>query len=183
MQPSRRGFLSLLAAAAATSSGCLSNEDNSTTEQDDEDHLQNTEQNPSSEKLRNTTGEIAVTSSAVEPDEEAGWAPMYWLINSAKDYFVLDIPSDVEGRSEVRGMLEETDFSSNTVLVQQYNIDECLTRDVESVRWDETGVRVKYVGRDRQTDCEGGVFDVEATFVRIPGEVRELGYFGSSISQ
>lgn len=182
MHPSRRGFLSLLAAATATPSGCLGNGDDSTTEQDD-GTLRNTEQDPSSEKLRNTSGEIAVTSSAVEPDQEAGWAPMHWLINSAKDYFLIDIPSGVEGKTEVRGMLEDTDFSSNSVIVNQYNVKECLTREVERVQWDETGVRVEYVGRNRQTDCEAGVFDVEAAFVKIPGEVGEIGYFGSSVSQ
>lgn len=181
MQPSRRGFLSLPAAAAASSAGCLGNGEDSTTEQND-GVLQNTEQNPSFEKLRNSSGEMAVRSSAVEPDEEAGWAPMHWLINSAKDYFVLDIPSEVEGRTEVRGMLENTDFSTNAVLVHQYNVEECLTRDVKKVQWDETGVRIEYVARDRQTDCEADAFDVEATFVRIPGEVRELGNFESSVS-
>ncbi|MDY6774723.1 MAG: hypothetical protein SV253_01315 [Halobacteria archaeon] len=186
MHISRRRLLSVLATTTATLTGCIGSDggSNSTnSSQRDGEALQNVETDPSFEKLRSTTGETAVRSPTVEPDKEAGWAPIHWLINSAKDYFILNISSEAEGIRDVRELLEETDFSSESVLVHQYHIEECLTRHVRSIRWDETGVGVNYVAKDRKTNCEIDVFDVEASFVRIPGDIKEIGYFGSSITQ
>lgn len=179
---SRRDVLGCLTGLVAATAGCSSASDSRReSTRPTERMLPNGTESPPVRSLRNPTGDAAVRSTAVTPVSDVGkWTPGHWLVTSDDDRRALVFAPEAEGVAEVEAFLARTDFAAETVLVFQRTVPACLTRTVEEVRWDDDGVSLRWDTEERGTACDSNApDDVEALFVRIPGAVTELDYFGS----
>lgn len=137
---------------------------------------------PPYRQLRHSAGEPALRSSAVSPP--SGWESARWVVTSSEERDAIDVSSEATGTAEAREFLRDTDFSTETVLVHQYRLDDCVGRQLDRVRWTDSEdgpdgtftIQMEYAMRDR--DCQGDDADaVEATLVRLPAAIAQVGEF------
>lgn len=78
--------------------------------------------------------------------------------------------ADVEGADRARQFLDETDFGSETVFVEQSEVAECYELELCWIRWADGSIETAYARgyRDADVDCESGADDVVANLVRLP---------------
>lgn len=81
----------------------------------------------------------------------------------------------VDDVSTARQLLQETDFDSETVYVEERVIDECSTEHLCWVRWTETSIATSYATtyRDADVACKADSEDVITHFVRLPVALSE----------
>lgn len=183
--PSRRAVLGTLSALLV--GGCTESDPEEPSPTATERSFAHSLDAPTLQKVRRADGGPAIRSSAFTPTES--WAPTQWVVTDASDRDALDVSAESTGRDEVATFVAETDLSTQTVLVHQYNVESCHTRQLNRVRWGEAesgpegtaAVRVEYTTVERD-DCRRETDEaVEATVVRMPTSVERLGYFGSQV--
>lgn len=78
--------------------------------------------------------------------------------------------ADVEGTDRARRFLDDTDFATQTVYVEQREIGECYEQKLCWVRWTDTSVETAYASgyRDADTACTADANDVVAVLIRLP---------------
>ena len=181
--PSRRTVLRALPVVLTGLAGCTQmNAESTPTPAPTEPTFSNDLTDPPYRQLRHSEGEPALRSSAHSPP--SGWESARWVVTSPEKRNALDFSSEANGTEEARQFLRDTDFSTETVLVHQYRLDGCVGRQLDRVRWTESEdgpdgtftVQLEYTMSDR--DCQrDDAEDVEATLVRIPAEIAQLGEF------
>lgn len=95
--------------------------------------------------------------------------------------------ADVDGAEAVREFVAETDFETETVLVDQRTVEACYRLELCSVQWSATEVDFDYsrVGLAYDVSCEADAEATEARFLRIPDTLDRdsLSSFGSRIGR
>lgn len=119
------------------------------------------------------------------------WAPEEWLVTSPDDRDAVDLPTGGIGVDAAKRFVDDTDLSGQSLLIHQYNVEECRTRQLERLAWGTAAedrprgglaVRLEYIVTKQDTNCQhDGRDDVEATLVRLPIRVERLDYFESSV--
>lgn len=159
---------------------------------------------PETQTVRNPDGTPAVRSAKHSPEEDmfessASWAYEDWLISTSQERSAIKFAKATTSIEAATEFIASTDFSEQTLLIHQYNIGECETRSLEMLKWTPetdgerrggTAVRLNYRPHIRDTDCKGdsspdstgppyssGSYESEATFIRVPGQIQEIGPF------
>ncbi|WP_224337951.1 hypothetical protein [Haloprofundus halobius] len=102
-----------------------------------------------------------------EESADTDWQSIF--VTDAETAAALDF-ADVEGVSHAKQFLEETDFESETVYVEQRRIGECYEQRLCWIRWTESSVETSYATgyRDADVACSAESNDVVAVLVRLP---------------
>lgn len=196
---SRRRVLRTLPLGLVATSGCLSSDSNhqqgTPSPTASEREYANTVDDPVTQTIRNPTGEPAVRSSAHEPErdidssgdreETAGWTVEKWLVTGPADRDALDFAPATDGVEAAQSFLDETEFLTETLIVQQYRVDACRTVTLAQLQWERApegpdgavALRLEYEDIERDENCaqetDGasettGTRHVEATITRVP---------------
>ncbi|KTG11538.1 hypothetical protein AUR64_03290 [Haloprofundus marisrubri] len=135
-------------------------------------------------RLRNPDVAPALIESGPETTDgqpaNDSWAPI--LVTDTETAASLEFAA-VEGVERAEQFLEETDFDSETLYVEQHPIRECYEQQLCWVRWTESSIETAYSRgyRDADIACETDAYDVVAQLVRLPVvfDVDELRSHGS----
>jgi len=92
--------------------------------------------NPETIQIRNPDGTRPIRSATHSSGGEDIDFDVWFVLNQNQRR-ALEFASNVEGIAEVRQFIENTDLSSQTVAIIQYNFDSCKSIDVEFVKWQE----------------------------------------------
>jgi hypothetical protein len=193
----RRRLLGGLTTCLAGTSGCATGRDGergTDTATATEVSFARSVSEPASRRVRNAAGEPVVRSSVRTPEEDifetaAGWRYEEWAVSTADDRAALEFAPGAEAADAARQFAAETDFSTATLLVQQYAVPDCRTRRLDLLEWRRvqrgdrayTDVGLEYDEIDR-SDCEGEGTASEATLVRIPEQVPPVTSVGTLVS-
>lgn len=159
---------------------------------------------PTSINVRNPTGKPAVHSSAHSPEEDifessANWAYEDWIVTALGERDALNFSRETTGIEAAREFITATALSETTLLVHQYNIGECETRQLNRLEWGSEfscgdaeciGISLNYEPTERDGDCQStdpndtdsppyseGSYASETTFIRIPALIPSYGRF------
>ena len=163
---------------------------------------------PDSIRVRNPEGKPAIRSSAHSPEENvsessASWDYEDWIVTSPSERNALNFPQAANGAEAARDFIAATDLSEETLLVHQYNIDECETRQLDRLKWSNdvscgdvecVGLYLTYEPTERDSDCQDNdsddsdsppdredSHDSETTFIRIPTQIQSYGSFSVQV--
>ncbi|WP_396611601.1 hypothetical protein ACH9L7_15585 [Haloferax sp. S1W] len=200
----RREVLSLSGAALASLAGCTtrtSNREQSPSPTASEPDYPHRVDTPDTVTVRNPDGEPAADSSDHSPEEDMfesspHWAYEDWLVTAPGEREALNFSQAHTGVEAARDFIAATDLSETTLLVHQYNIGPCETRQLSRLEWGTefscgdiecTGIALGYDLTERDGDCNetgsdgppyrAGSYASEATFVRIPAQLESYGRF------
>lgn len=186
---SRRHVLSGVAALLVGWSGCTDVDTvNSSTPTLTEREFPHGVSTPLTRQARHPEGDPAVRSSVETPTR--GWSSTEWVVTSPRERDALVFSPDVTGVGGVKEFVDETDLSEQTLLVHQYSIEACRTRQLEQLQWREaaagperTAIHLEYATTERGGNCQREAHpSVEATFALIPNRVAQIGRFSSAVS-
>lgn len=163
---------------------------------------------PDSTKVRNPNGEPAVRSSTRSPEENlfestASWNYENWVVTSSGGQDALSFARATTGVEAATDFAAHTDFSEETLLIHQYNIGKCETRQPTRLRWGNgftcgdvscAGISLNYDQDTPSSGCQEtatasndsppyseGSYDNESTFVRIPAQIQSYERFRSQV--
>ena len=163
---------------------------------------------PETITVRNAAGKPAVRSSARSPEENvfessARWDYEDWIVTSSSERNALSFSRATNGVEAARDFIAATDLSEATLLVHQYDIGECESRQLDRLNWSDdvscgdadcVGVHLEYERTERDGDCQGDdsdesdsppygrdSYDSEATLVRIPARMQSYGRFSVQV--
>lgn len=163
---------------------------------------------PESIIVREPEGKPAVRSEVHSPTEDmfetsAKWDYEDWLVTSPSDRDALSFSQSTNGVKAARDFIATTDLSESTLLVHQYNISKCETRELTRLKWgsnfgcgdaDCVGISLNYESTERDGDCQGpedgnsdsppyseGSYASETTLIRIPGQIQSYGRFSVQV--
>jgi hypothetical protein len=147
---------------------------------------------PSAVTGRNRNGEPAVRSSdRLTSDEFQGTpaisAAEHWAVSEPGQRDALTFDGARNGGDEARTFAAETDLSTATLIVHQYYVDSCRTRELDRLEWGAAGqgpdasveIDLSYDVVPYDGVCDGdGLGPVEATLFRIPDTIGTIMGFG-----
>lgn len=160
-------------------------------------------ESPESVTVRATDGVPAVRSSARTPnknlfDDTTKWDDEEWLVRTTEERDSLLFSASANGIEQAQSFLTGTELSETTLLVHQYTIDRCATKELDRLAWDTnrscgeqtcSALQLEYqrIRRDEMcgtpetdaTDSASDTLDSEATFVRIPAQIEQYRSFGT----
>jgi len=210
LHPTRRAVLRASVAAVAGFAGCSTRDpdpEGTPTPTAGEPAYDHSVAPPESAVVRNPEGEPAVRSSARSPEEgayesTASWTYEDWLVTTDEQRDALEFAAAAEGAAAAREFAAATDLSGQTLLVHQYDVDECLTRRLDRLEWGTgfscgdrecAAIFLTYERVEAGDGCAGTDTALadgppysdeshanEATFVRIPDAIGFYGRFGTS---
>lgn len=165
---SRRGALRSTAGLLAALAGCSAETGSPSTPSErgpPEDALRN----PSTVRLRNPNSAPVVTHGTPTPTVQEGRIWGHLLVTDTETANALTF-ADVDGVERARTFLKKTDFSTETVYVEQRELGECYTRRICWVRWTTASIETAYTTelRDADVACSADAIDVVATLIRLP---------------
>lgn len=188
----RRRLLQVATAATAGLAGCNGLE--STTGDEDPEETEGPPVSPGSDPdpsfalLRSSGTRYLAWFSEERPTPTRGDSLGYdrtALIDSDERAEAMRL-AEVDGASEVRQFVAETDFSESAVYVDQVVIDDCRRAQLCEISWREDGVDVEYGTRTIPYDvaCEADGKQTEARFVRVPAPLSrdEIHEYSASLS-
>lgn len=159
---------------------------------------------PASSTVRNPEGKPAVHSSAHSPEENlfessASWNYEDWIVTAPPERDALNFSQTTTGVKAATDFIADTNLSEETLLVHQYNISTCETRQLDRIEWSTeskcgdvtcVGIHLSYEQTKRESDCQddettgsdsppysADSYDSEALFVRVPGQIQSYGSF------
>lgn len=88
---------------------------------------------PSTRQIRHSTGDPAVRSSLVDLPSE--WSSVHWVVSSQREQGALEFTDETQGVPAAEEFVRETDLATETVLVHQYKVEECSTRQLNRLQW------------------------------------------------
>lgn len=119
--------------------------------------------------LRVDEPEPFVSADDDQPGDRVDRPYRRWVafVLSEDDATALEI--DADGAADARAFLEATDFETESVVIEQREIDDCYRRELLSVQADADGFRTQYCRslKEPTTPCEADVTAMEAIFVRV----------------
>lgn len=163
---------------------------------------------PESIKVRNPGGEPAVRSSAHSPEEDmfessASWEYEDWIVTTPSERDALTFSQATNGVEAARDFITATDLSETTLLVHQYNIGECETRQLNRLKWGSdfscgdvkcVGIYLHYEPTEREGDCQATDSNdsdsppysedshaSETTFIRTTAQIQSYGRFSVQV--
>lgn len=137
--------------------------------------------------VRNTTNEMIIRSSSSgtsgedEADGISGTGS--GLIVSPSDMADLSFTA-IDGIDNAKRFIRNTDFSTETIIYQQVDIEECYTLDLCSVSWSSTEYEIEFGQslRPANASCAADTMVKAAAFIRIPTALNPDQITGSSTS-
>lgn len=159
---------------------------------------------PESITVREPEGKPAVRSEVHSPTEDmfessAQWDYEDWIVTSPGDRDALEFSQSASGVEAAREFITTTDLSESTLLVHQYDLGTCETRELTQLEWgsnfscgdvDCVGISLTYEPTERDVDCREtdgantdgppyseGSYASETTFARIPAQIQSYGRF------
>ena len=195
--PSRRRLLRSTAAlfGASALAGCGGSSSSTGTARvgPDADPPEDALTDPTHVSLRNPDKERIVRdpeSATDEPDADsaADGMPRFdrWRHDLVVDTDRADALTfaDVDGVDEAERFLDETDFASESVYIEERTIEECYELQLCWIRWTESEIETDYarILRDADVACEADATDVVSNLIRIPAALNpdEIRSYGSS---
>jgi hypothetical protein len=153
-------------------------------------HPGDSETSPDHYMLRGATTEPLVRTSTGETDgtnddrpEERRWR--HQLVASADAANSLTV-ADVDGAAGARAFLDDTNFETETIYVEERAIGECWQLELCHVQWGSERVETDYGRRLRPVDaaCSADEKVAVATFIRIPASLDPdaIHQYGSGMS-
>ncbi|WP_293033694.1 hypothetical protein [Natronococcus sp.] len=169
--PSRRQLLAAGSCLSAVLAGCVSTDESSTTHNATDGGEPMASDEYDSLTLRADDDSVVVYPRDDSPDETDGNRRRprrnveFVLSRSAAE----DLRIDAGGIDEARDFLEETDFETESVVVEQRPIEDCYRRHVLGVRAKDDEFRTRYCRtlQSPTTPCEADHTVMEAIFFRI----------------
>ncbi|AGB37489.1 hypothetical protein [Natronococcus occultus] len=169
--PSRRQLLAAGSCLPAVLAGCAGPGESSTTHNTTDGGEPMASDEYDSLTLRADDDVVFVYPNDDPPDEtdESRSRPRrnveFVLSRSAAE----DLRIDADGIEDARAFLEETDFETESVVVEQRPIEDCYRRHVLGVRAEADEFRTRYCRtlRSPTTPCEADRTVMEAIFLRI----------------
>ncbi|MFB6146770.1 MAG: hypothetical protein ABEJ08_03705 [Halobacteriaceae archaeon] len=162
---SRRSLLASGAAALTTLSGCASRG----VETDPPERTHEAVQHPPAVTVRGRGNEPVASIDPATTDRPDADPRHRGLVASEADADRLSITVE-DGATRARSFLAETDFDSETVVLDGQEVRQCFDHDICWVTWTASTYRTFYVRRYRPWDvaCERGERDYLAHLIRIP---------------
>lgn len=136
-------------------------------------------------------------------ESSASWDYEDWLVTSPKERELLKYSQGTNQVAAARDFIAATDLSETILLVHQYNIGKCETRQLTHLKWgfdfscgdrDCVGILLTYDSTERDGDCHGLNSDdsdtppysedshaSETTFIRIPVQMQSYGRFSVQV--
>lgn len=209
----RREILSLSGVTLVSLAGCATEASDfdrrespsPTTSEPEYSHSVNS---PESITVREPEGKPAVRSALHSPEENtfessAKWDYEDWVVTSPNERDALNFSPSTTGVEAAKEFVNATDLSGTTLLVHQYNIGKCETRQLTQLKWDSdfscgnkdcVGILLNYESTERDGDCQvtdsddsdsppysEGSHASETTFTRIPAQIRSYGRFSVQV--
>lgn len=162
---------------------------------------------PETVTARNPKGVPAVRSAVESPTEDshestAAWNWEEWLVPNEQSAAALTFSLETREIDAIRAFITDTDFSTETLLIHQYNVGNCRTMALTNLRWTDTTcgdrectrLKLQYEQSVREECAEHetnenesppyaeGTYANEATIIRIPANVESFGQFGYLVS-
>ena len=163
---------------------------------------------PESITVREPDGKPVVRSALHSPEENmfessAKWDYEDWLVTSPNERDALNFSLSTTGVEAAKEFVDATDLSETTLLVHQYNIGKCETRQLTQLKWDSdfscgdtdcVGILLDYKSTERDGDCQvtdsddsdsppysEGSYASETTLIRIPAQIQSYGRFSVQV--
>jgi len=78
------------------------------------------------------------SSGDLEPSP--GWDHEYWFVTSPSERDAIKFPeAGTTGVEAAKEFIAETNLSGATLLIQQYRIENCMTLDLNQIKWEAAG--------------------------------------------
>lgn len=124
-----------------------------------------------------STGKPVIRSTEFIPATD--WTSTEWVVASPSDRDALNYSSEATDIDVVRGYIHDTDLSARSILIHQYNFDECTDLQVERVMWEEVmdsssgrfDLAVEFADINSDENCKKGTI---TTVMRIPAAIEEV---------
>jgi hypothetical protein len=119
-----------------------------------------------------------------EPD--FGWTSTEWLVTTNSEREALTYSTSADGIKSTKQYIEHTNLSKHTVMIWQFDYDECVTFEPRRISWSmgkangyDIQMRFEDVERDSECDLANPEF-VQASVLRIPNRITKINSFGWS---
>jgi hypothetical protein len=187
--PARRQIISSLTAFIIGSAGCttrLGNSDSTatSTHTDSGEVYADCTEVGSWQMARRSDGTPPIRSSVYEPD--FGWTSTEWLVTTNSEREALSYSTSADGIKSTKQYIEKTNLSKHTILIWQFDYDECVTFEPRRISWSmgkangyNIQMRFEDVERDSECDLANPEF-VQASVLRIPNRITKINSFGWS---
>ncbi|MFC6954924.1 hypothetical protein [Halorubellus litoreus] len=187
----RRHIVTSLTGFIAVSTGCLESvsegpkPEASATKTVAEKRFTQLEEEPAHIEARLSDLKPVGTTNKITPAD--GWVPSNWSINKQEHLEGVDIDNTIDNSEEVNKFLTDIGFSEYSLLVHQYPILSCRSRNLETLQWGDpaeqgTPIKLNYSLSKRECNTSSEEH-VEMTIVRVPANIPFVGYFSSMVTK